>query len=572
MARRSDIHCSQGERAWTDLVTNTTFLSRVEIREHLANLVKLGAFPTTLFSPFLHEAVHHWCFHSPVGSALALLQMRARRRALVTTRSDGSIFDVVEDLIRYEAAVELMRPLAEGLSLYAEFDAMPQDNSQHISPPFMWLNFCFNDPEHILSHEVNTDETKASPLYKLIFSFRLSDTYIKRKANVLLSAMSCSEGGYLAGYLTVKNLWGYACSRVADFSDTEMFLMFLRAFFYEDFGLVAELLEPSTSEIESVNRIVTYLQDRFAKFVQLDLPAELTEFQRNLDRQKVGQINPELIRLRTEKQLWELGKDRLQTLVSELEKEADSSEAFGLLANVDLWTLAQRDIMWIGSSEASIRISETGRVVASHGENVLCAGPGLTGVEPGEGDGCIDVYYSLSGGYKAVAVSIGQKMVLLFTPGMSDETLFDQFKGYRTNRAQVDSAQQALHELVEMLTSQHAAMVLVDHVRASTTTMVDEIYGGRALLWVPEESVAEYLGIMKDDGFLPILENDVTLVRRLAQVSLAASLSASWDGLIELFDKKGLDLEKVVADLDRCSEKHSIPLLVRQGKVLLSMV
>src|SRR5437667_214835 len=126
----TDLHRSPaGGRSFTDPVTNWTLISGVDLDRHLAGMMQAGRYPID----FLHELVHHWCFHTPVGLALALLQLRARRRAvLLAGEQDNHLgfdtWDVLDDTVRYETAITLMRPLAEGLALYAEFDALPGDS------------------------------------------------------------------------------------------------------------------------------------------------------------------------------------------------------------------------------------------------------------------------------------------------------------------------------------------------------------------------------------------------------------------------------------------------------------
>lgn len=88
--------------------------------------------------------MHHWCFQSAVGSTLSLLYLRARRTALVISVQEekstpASDSDVVEDLGRYELVVNLLRPLAEGLALFAEFDVVPQRSSKFMTIPLQWV-------------------------------------------------------------------------------------------------------------------------------------------------------------------------------------------------------------------------------------------------------------------------------------------------------------------------------------------------------------------------------------------------------------------------------------------------
>ena len=244
-----DLHCSLGDRhSYTDPVTNRVMISGVSLDRDLAGMLMLGKYPQRLLPTFLHEMVHHWCFHSPVGSVLSYLQLRARRNSLlllVESNHDSSdveqSFDILLDLLRYEAAINLMRPLAEGMALFAEFDAEPGESAAISTPlSFTYLSF----------HEIEPSKAPFEGLSALLARHRLSDDMRERKANLLVQPFSCVGGGYLPGYMLVKNLWLYMlrerkCHR---FWDRDLFLSYLQSFFYNDYEFIATLLSPETSE------------------------------------------------------------------------------------------------------------------------------------------------------------------------------------------------------------------------------------------------------------------------------------------------------------------------------------
>lgn len=103
MGASDDLHCSHGgDRSWTDPVTNWTLISGVRLDRDLGGMMQMGKYPARLLSPFVHELVHHWCFHSPLGLALAHMQLRARREALLLAKGEpreGSKLDAVFDLL-----------------------------------------------------------------------------------------------------------------------------------------------------------------------------------------------------------------------------------------------------------------------------------------------------------------------------------------------------------------------------------------------------------------------------------------------------------------------------------------
>src|SRR5262245_38294277 len=68
-------------RSWTDIFTNHTFISSIGLLEYGPSLVGdllKGAAPDWAIPQFLHEATHHSCMASPVGTALTILEHRCR--------------------------------------------------------------------------------------------------------------------------------------------------------------------------------------------------------------------------------------------------------------------------------------------------------------------------------------------------------------------------------------------------------------------------------------------------------------------------------------------------------------
>jgi hypothetical protein len=239
----SDFHCSVGDaRSITDPVTNWVMISGVDLKRDLANMIRGGKYPLSCLPIFLHEAVHHMCFDSPVGMALSMLQLRARRKALLhITNSQSSAvdkYDVAEDAIRYESAIHIMRPLAEGLALFGEFDAFPGD-SPVMSNVMKIMAINFREPRE-------ERETIADTARRILWGTRVGSLFTERKADLLVQPLVTTSGGYLAGYLTVKNLQLILMKKMQSgrFLDSDLFLFYLLTYFYHDFGFVATLLDP----------------------------------------------------------------------------------------------------------------------------------------------------------------------------------------------------------------------------------------------------------------------------------------------------------------------------------------
>jgi hypothetical protein len=111
----------QRARSFVDPTTNEMVISDFSLPDYLPWLRGRPVAGSRLLANFLHEWTHRWCFHSRVGSALALLRMRAACRAY----TDRSEFD---DYVRCMTVSSVLEPLAEGLALFAEFDTYPGDS------------------------------------------------------------------------------------------------------------------------------------------------------------------------------------------------------------------------------------------------------------------------------------------------------------------------------------------------------------------------------------------------------------------------------------------------------------
>lgn len=260
------------DRSWTDSLTGTVFLADMNLPANIKRFVDPSTRPSRNWLPgYLHEAMHHWCFQSPVAQTIALLQCRARRRA-AQMQNGSSARDreqLLEDVLRSEATGMLLQPLAEGLALFMEFDAVPRTASTLSQPMAMALP-SFTDTSWMkklgetdsIASEVNRS------LFEALSSVRLSDEFIRRKTNLLAQPLATDGGGYLAGYLLVKLLHNWALRHSEAFGDSDLSVMFLRHFFYYDWGLVAMLLDFGNADWAAVNAVSRHLQERLQAFMR----------------------------------------------------------------------------------------------------------------------------------------------------------------------------------------------------------------------------------------------------------------------------------------------------------------
>jgi hypothetical protein len=250
-----------GARSHTDTLTNVVVLSALDIGRHFDEIVErdlpIGTLPT-----FLHEATHHWCLDTPVGIALHLLSMRARRAAVAAHA--GSVthdagWDLLDIVVRYELVRDFMRPLSEGIALFAEHDAIP-GATKVISTPLVTTGALYGR-----GYAFSESETFGGLPYVLAAA-RVSREHVRRKAGLLLESMTCDKGGYLPGYLLVKHLWGIACTTSSLFLDSDFFLQYLRAHMFNDWVLVARLLDDSVKDVGAMQGIAEHIAGRLRHF------------------------------------------------------------------------------------------------------------------------------------------------------------------------------------------------------------------------------------------------------------------------------------------------------------------
>ncbi len=234
--------------------------------------------PTALLPSFLHETTHWWCLTSPVGGALSVLNAKATDALLDERRTDS---DWLLPLWGAYFAGAALLPLLEGLALFAEHDVAPGDFA--IRPePFSWLSWFFLIHRHKLSDfspSVLDDHLK-----KEFEHIRLSPDFIERKAAVLSTSLT-DPTAYLLGYLLVKNLHEKAKARSKRAADTELFLTYLRSYFFEDLDLAQSFVSPSSLNERTYQRsILNHIAARLDNLTNGTLEKRLQRFESEVER------------------------------------------------------------------------------------------------------------------------------------------------------------------------------------------------------------------------------------------------------------------------------------------------
>nr|WP_145545235.1 hypothetical protein [Variovorax boronicumulans] len=239
------LHFSPGSdsASFVELVGNATVVAGTKLTRDCAEVFFYpGAFPIQCLPATLHESTHHYCFSMPVGQALSACFFEAVRTQISDPKSDVRDDHLAEALIRYDIVTEVMRPIAEGIALYAEFDAEPGDSRASISPPLSDALSLFSKsvPAHIAQSEGNV-----ARLSFLLFKARMNGSTVARRETLLSGSLIDDNDGYLTGYWLVKN-WRLLLLdrlRCVAILDTDFYLQFISNFFYGDLTLARMLLD-----------------------------------------------------------------------------------------------------------------------------------------------------------------------------------------------------------------------------------------------------------------------------------------------------------------------------------------
>lgn len=299
----------------TDLITNLTIFPQVRLRTEISEMFRVGPSPSRHLQSFLHEATHHWCFHSPVGAALSTLALNARIDAvrLVDARTPRRA-EILERLTRTIAkqrtAQACLGPFVEGLALFAEFDATPRMRTRIRSTVMDQVAFYFGVPVPGTTDDDALvrlgDHAEGIPdiqrqidrwLMLTLGKSRMTDACINRKANILVHPLE-PRYGYLLGYLFVKTLWDGLARRAPRMrNETDLVLAFLRHHMFQDPRLVSALLAPDGPEqpFEIASSISRLVDERFDELTAVR-PEMIDDFEAAIDSSPSTLDNDDFLR------------------------------------------------------------------------------------------------------------------------------------------------------------------------------------------------------------------------------------------------------------------------------------
>jgi hypothetical protein len=563
-------------RSWTDLITNVTLLGDAQV-DDVPQLLGWFEGPDKLLPAFLHEATHHWCFNSPVGYALSMLHLRMERHAVLYVQADGTdarlADSVLEDANRYETAVAFLRPLAEGLALFAEFDGVTRSKSAVFSTPLEFASSFFASPNVASAAlEHRREDFVPAMTHGFIVRVRLSDAMLRRKVSVLGQPLNCAGEAYLPGYLIVRSLWQDIARRIPLLlNETDLFLMYLRSFFFDDLGLVAALLDTSRDEIAGASAVGERVHTRFAEFLNVT-PTDVEAYEAAVLATGDGDWLRNCSRaLRVNESEHLRGELRAQELIAWYERPA-SSDIERFFQTSDQEVLTRRELLYVGSWPIEVVVDRC-RFRAIDGSKTVLEGAARPVVAEGAARGYIDVLHW--GARHARVCAVFKEGELVATQSMTptlvenDETLV----GLLYQRDEASHRLREFDKVVDFVVREGWRETALDHVRSEAAGATHQLYVPLALAAATDEQLPVAEKALRDRGFYPLLNFDRRLIEGFAELGLCCSWFPARSGVEAVFDRMGLSLDQTVAACDELQRTVGVGRLrqTQQGELLPSV-
>lgn len=569
-------------RGYTDFLTGSTKLLDVPSNT-LSKYVLKGRIPPIFLPSFLHEATHFWCMASDLGATIALLEMRSHHEICLEEPDHDSL---LHDLGTIKIIQQLLIPLLEGMALFQEFDAFPGD-SRLLSAPAMWAAHLFRpleeDPPQVGTPE-ELSEWRTNKIRQTLFEYRTSETALHRKINVLMRSISKDPHYYLAGYLSVKQIWLTAVSNTPAFIDRDLFLCFLREWIFQDWQLIDHLIDPDRDCLAVKCLASKRIQTRLGQLATTNLTEEVAVYEQETDSK---QADPA-------KLLWSLhipereaqqGQERLALLLRKIRTGMDGGNHENWYL-ADMLTLSHRQqMMRIALEPVNIEVNEYNRVLVRKKSSVerksgsieefmdtYLSGPAPEDAERGVTPGWMTVYF-LPKHWTVIALAVreDQPMISIPSVGIPDDDLeILRFAVTKVVPTEIDRGELTKigRQLVDELDDP-----VYDITLNSMPEHVRQIYTFYALNLVPEDKLVEIEKMLSQKGIYSVLDKNGDLLNAFVKLSLAApsitsSLHTSYqEFLSEMIADDGFTLDSVFRQIYQRQEEIGMPLLVRENNV-----
>lgn len=333
-------------RAWIDPITNVIRPRSVLLRRDLRGFV-IGPWPAHTIQPFIHELTHHWCFHSAVGLALACLRMRSLR---LSANSSKALFD---EMLTVNTFLDLVRPISEGLALFAEYDMTP-GTSTVVTTPLLWASVALSPRTDLL----DLSQSEASDkLTDRLLDLRLSRESLSRKVSFLSRPLTPLDNAYFDGYMIVKRIYLDLSQRVSALEDADLFLSYFRSYLFEDYGMVAILAGEDANPFHRLVAMIERFGARLAElYRQTPTANDVSIFEQFNNRPPNSDRTAGIPGLGLDAKDLENGLKIQERLLSELEDKAEMEPTMRQFLNVHRGWLSRRSLAFVASEPIDVQV------------------------------------------------------------------------------------------------------------------------------------------------------------------------------------------------------------------------
>jgi hypothetical protein len=523
---------------FVEFASNTMVMGEMEFLHHVKDIIQ-GTLPVRLLCDASHEMTHHWCFNSPVGTALALLKLRAGAATFTGTKQA----DIFYPLIKLECALEMMRPIAEGLALFSEFDMLPGRGDVR-APIAGWLLYLF------AREGMEKGEYWDRALNLLLRHARSNEAAFKRRENLFVQPLAADAGGYLPGYLLVKTLWNKFKLSSSQLKDAELFLCFFRSFFYDDLELASRLLTVDAEPVDAALDLLEYIQGRIEMIVNLDLTVNIDRFHehtRKLTHQKP--IAGSGLSAHNLTIVPGIGNDHV-VLADVIEFfEHASSEVYDypeeiptVVGQVSMWIFQQRDLLWLGGASGQVLVNEFHRAVFSIEGKQIAGAPVLEDINQQEEDGSIEAFFSTTYLQLFFVISIKAKPVAVVFMGNVPEIFANDVKRSVADRGLYLRILAEQEEVIAEFHKKQPSYELLEEMRRFCNEKRNAVFAEVALHSVDPDKRESCKSAMVRRGFWNVLGSNLESVKRFTVLSEVVAYGAAQSDLDMVKEKAGWSL------------------------------
>lgn len=275
---------SRLDKSWADTFSNKTFIKNLN-PESITNIFLGTNLPSKLFFPLVHESTHHWTYLSGIGSLLyfyltkAYSSVTSLRSIEPQDISTDTEWDILSDYLRYEVLAKVYEPLSEGMALFAEYDTYPTD-TEAIPTHLVRVCYMFSGKNYITS-DITMKEREKIYTEFLIKHRIITGKGIEQKKDLLISSLDIKESPYLAGYQLLKNLQRIISKTNSKYMDTNLFLYFIKEFFFNDTELIELLLDDTIKDELIYPQVINHFQKRLKEAIYID-PTYIDNFEEKI--------------------------------------------------------------------------------------------------------------------------------------------------------------------------------------------------------------------------------------------------------------------------------------------------